>query len=942
MWAGTRPTKDSMPLDEWKDGPTSFACSCLNVCIEGDVVAYGIPGAWPVRVRLGSADALRVSRALAASGVVETTARPTDGIVWVSSACIQGEAIESRRASPEYSTLFSVVVLSTADSGPARPAPSTLAVPPALGALPSSLVDAKQDAPRASLDAVALRSLREQRAAAEREIAAFVREKQDALNTLVAHARVDLQRLVSLVHAGDGRGGGPRVDAPAGAHADAGALFSMRSATASGAAMPSDLSRSLQRGAVGGLSGGAAEQAETGGTRAEGADRGGEVAGGAESKTEPGTRTPTRSPETAPVLPADTHPKLAPDATLPPPTAVTTHADAARASDRNPRMSPHMPAARPPGTRDRKVMFAADTEPEVRDDDAPLHQTQDILFPIDEEVADDGSDVDEPATPTAVGDEDETADANDVVEGTADSGVSELMGSSLATSFSALTNSLQEPTHALHGDPHTVKMASISEAFAQEEGPYDLQERRSNLPGNGAGSQRREPRRMRHVGACSSGSNEYDARGGHTERYMDEDLALVGVLAANTPSHRSLHTARANRHLADGDRKWAPWQHRIRAKDHASASANGVAQSVPAHVAGPSAIPAPQDVQHRDAAWGVDREPKTSLPYNEKMFVPSLMQATRSHTAGARAQPSDAAPGAGMLSNSVRTQGFYVRGQTHASPPLPPPPGARTRTQDVPPLPSVPSAHMRLDPAAGTAPWDEPAKGSGKQDDLCKLLYYMHYLQNLKISKRTGWSHHNIPQPESIADHMYRMAMLAMLLDEDGIDLRKCVLMALVHDLAEAQVGDLTPLCNVDKEEKKRREHDAVHYFTHDLLGDSHAAQQIRALWMEYEERASPEARLVKDLDCFELCLQAYEYEKVHGTRDLQQFWTGAAPKIMHPRIRTWVDALLRKRRELWMSRGVSYDRSAAAGTGNAPSARQGADVQTPSAKQPCSVREYA
>ena len=184
----------------------------------------------------------------------------------------------------------------------------------------------------------------------------------------------------------------------------------------------------------------------------------------------------------------------------------------------------------------------------------------------------------------------------------------------------------------------------------------------------------------------------------------------------------------------------------------------------------------------------------------------------------------------------------------------------------------------------------------------------MHYLQNLKLSKRTGWFHHGVPAPESIADHMYRMAMLAMLVTYAELDVRKCVMMALVHDLAEAQVGDLTPMCQVDKEEKTRREHAAIEYLTRNLLADTPAAQQIRALWDEYEARATPEARLVKDLDCFELCLQTYEYEQAHGIRDLQQFWLGAVPKIQNAQVRGWATALLEKRRTLWQARGEPYD----------------------------------
>jgi hypothetical protein len=50
-------------------------------------------------------------------------------------------------------------------------------------------------------------------------------------------------------------------------------------------------------------------------------------------------------------------------------------------------------------------------------------------------------------------------------------------------------------------------------------------------------------------------------------------------------------------------------------------------------------------------------------------------------------------------------------------------------------------------------------------------------------------------------------------------------------------------------------------FLTVNLAADSPASQRIRRLWREYEDRQTPEARFVKDLDLFELGLQGVEYE---------------------------------------------------------------------------------
>ncbi|EKM82069.1 hypothetical protein AGABI1DRAFT_35589, partial [Agaricus bisporus var. burnettii JB137-S8] len=95
-------------------------------------------------------------------------------------------------------------------------------------------------------------------------------------------------------------------------------------------------------------------------------------------------------------------------------------------------------------------------------------------------------------------------------------------------------------------------------------------------------------------------------------------------------------------------------------------------------------------------------------------------------------------------------------------------------------------------------------------------------------------------------DHMYRMAVLAICSSDISLDISKCVMMCIVHDLAEAQVGDIAPKENISKEKKQQLESEAMHNFVHDMLHDSPAAQRIQALWHEYEQGQTPEAKFVK------------------------------------------------------------------------------------------------
>ncbi|KAG8215085.1 HD domain-containing protein, partial [Butyriboletus roseoflavus] len=159
-------------------------------------------------------------------------------------------------------------------------------------------------------------------------------------------------------------------------------------------------------------------------------------------------------------------------------------------------------------------------------------------------------------------------------------------------------------------------------------------------------------------------------------------------------------------------------------------------------------------------------------------------------------------------------------------------------------------------------------------------LAFFHVLERLKTQKRTGWIDHNVPNPESISDHMYRMAVLAMCTSDATLDVSKCVMMCVVHDLAEAQVGDITPRERIPKGEKRRLEAEAMYNFVHDMLHASPAALRIEALWKEYEEGVTPEAKFVKGT--------------FGQTRDgtARGFFDSSLPHLQHPEIRHWGDTL--------------------------------------------------
>ena len=72
-------------------------------------------------------------------------------------------------------------------------------------------------------------------------------------------------------------------------------------------------------------------------------------------------------------------------------------------------------------------------------------------------------------------------------------------------------------------------------------------------------------------------------------------------------------------------------------------------------------------------------------------------------------------------------------------------------------------------------------------------LSFFGIVGSLKSIKRTGWVNHHVESPESIADHMYRMSMLVFMLKDQTVNKVRLQKICLVHDLAEAIAGDITP-----------------------------------------------------------------------------------------------------------------------------------------------------
>ena len=111
---------------------------------------------------------------------------------------------------------------------------------------------------------------------------------------------------------------------------------------------------------------------------------------------------------------------------------------------------------------------------------------------------------------------------------------------------------------------------------------------------------------------------------------------------------------------------------------------------------------------------------------------------------------------------------------------------------------------------------------AGEQTSAWITAYYE--INQLKQLYRQGWLQRGIPESlcESVAEHSFSMALLALLLMDQvspELDRQQVLLMALIHDLGEIYAGDFTPQDGVPSDEKHALEAKAFQQVFGELPG---------------------------------------------------------------------------------------------------------------------------
>jgi putative hydrolase of HD superfamily len=146
------------------------------------------------------------------------------------------------------------------------------------------------------------------------------------------------------------------------------------------------------------------------------------------------------------------------------------------------------------------------------------------------------------------------------------------------------------------------------------------------------------------------------------------------------------------------------------------------------------------------------------------------------------------------------------------------------------------------------------------ESELAGVLEFLRQAEQLKTVKRSAFT--TTGEVESVAEHSWRVALMAMLVSPQfpDLDAARLVRMCLVHDLGEAIGGDIPA-----PEQARRVANGAVEGKSaaerRDLLTLVEPLPRVQrdeivGLWDEYETAATPVAKLAKALDKLETILQ--------------------------------------------------------------------------------------
>lgn len=159
----------------------------------------------------------------------------------------------------------------------------------------------------------------------------------------------------------------------------------------------------------------------------------------------------------------------------------------------------------------------------------------------------------------------------------------------------------------------------------------------------------------------------------------------------------------------------------------------------------------------------------------------------------------------------------------------------------------------------------EKKKEIDTTEKIKSVLKYVLLCYKLKELIRKGWKDYNIKAErlESVAEHVFGTLMVAIGMKSTfnyKINLSRVLFMLAIHEVGEAIIGDIT-YREMEPEEKKKIEREAVHKIFDNLIGGN----TIEQLFLEFDLELTEDAIFAKWCDKLEADIMAKYYEEINA-----------------------------------------------------------------------------
>lgn len=136
-------------------------------------------------------------------------------------------------------------------------------------------------------------------------------------------------------------------------------------------------------------------------------------------------------------------------------------------------------------------------------------------------------------------------------------------------------------------------------------------------------------------------------------------------------------------------------------------------------------------------------------------------------------------------------------------------------------------------------------------NDLEKQLAFITEIDRLKAVRRQTMVKPDNNRRENSAEHSWHIALMAQVLKsyvEEPVDINRSVSMLLIHDIVEIDAGDTFAFAAQHELDNQEEQEIAAANRLFGLLPDEQF-EAMRALWIEFEQAETPDARFAKAMD---------------------------------------------------------------------------------------------